>query len=127
MEENNVVEVDELESYRTAKPIVLRSPDNHEVYILEFNRDSIRRAEQSGFDIKQIDTQKLSAIEDLFFWSFAKNCPKMTRAKAMNILYDDLGGITPEILDRLAKLWVKAYMTLINSAERKNPKMIIEM
>ena len=120
---NNVATSDEV-----LKPVILKDNTNNDVYVLEFNRDSVKFAEARGFDINQFSSKvMLSAIEELFFYAFRMHQPKMSKADTDKILYEKLGGVPEGLVERLAQLYLVPFNTLIRSEESaKNSKMTVD-
>lgn len=106
-------------------PIIIRENISKKEYKLEFNRDSIRYAEQEGFDIQNIDTKQFSTVFDLFFYSFRMHHPEITR-EAADRMIDTLGGLSNAVIERLASLYQKAYTSLMTGEdETKNGQMTV--
>lgn len=120
---NNAVENDEV-----LKPVVITDQTTNAIYVLEFNRDSVKFAEQRGFDINQFGSKvMLSAIEELFFYSFRMHQPKMSKADTDKILYEKLGGVPEGLVERLAQLYLVPFNTLLRNEESiKNSKMTVD-
>ena len=118
------------EAEKTAvKPIVLRD-DVGNVYVLEFNRDTIKFAEARGFKVQVLeDGVSMSAIEELFFYAFRMHHPNMSKANTDKILYEDLGGLHEGMLERLVELFLTPFNTLIATSEDavKNSKMTVDL
>lgn len=113
---------------KATKPIILRN-DVNDVYVLEFNRDAVKFAEARGFKVQTLeDGVSLSGIEELFFYAFRMHHPEISKATADKILYEELGGMRPEMLERLVELYLAPFNTLINTEEMtKNSKMTVEL
>lgn len=112
------------------KPIVLRDDKTNEVYVLEFNRDSIKFAEARKFDINAMGEGgvSISAIEDLFCYAFRMHHPNVTKAQTDKILYEKLGGIPEGLLERLVELYLVPFNSLIRTEESaKNATMTMEL
>ena len=123
---NNVTPIEDKKP--EIKPIVLRN-NVGDVYILEFNRDSIKFAEARGFKAQTLEEGiSMSAIEDLFFYSFRMHHPNMSKANTDKILYDELGGLNQAIIERLAELYLAPFNTLVATGDSaKNSKMTEEL
>lgn len=123
---NNVTPIEDKKP--EIKPIVLRN-NVGDVYILEFNRDSIKFAEARGFKAQTLEEGiSMSAIEDLFFYSFRMHHPNMSKANTDKILYDELGGLNQAIIERLAELYLAPFNTLVATGDSaKNSKMTVEL
>ena len=104
----------------TVKPIILTIGDK--TYTLEFNRNSVVSAERLGLDLEQIKTAPMNTIPLLFFAAFKMHHPEITRKETDNILFDTLGGLKPEEVQRLGELYAAPTNMLLNTSEvpRKN-------
>lgn len=111
------------------KPIVLRKTETDEVFTLEFTRDSVKYAQRNGFNIDEIDVKPMVVVPDLFFYAFRANHKNITHEKSDKILYEDLGGMSDAMLERLIRLYHLPYEALlhIGDEEVKNAKMTVEM
>ena len=61
------------------KPMVITDPENSKEYALEFNRKSVSKTEQAGFNINLIDTQSMTMIPLMFWGAFQMHHPYMTK------------------------------------------------
>ena len=89
------------------KPIRITFNNTGECYELDFSRDSVRFAEQRNFNPQDIERYPASKIPEFWFYAFRKNHKKLSRSQTDKLL-DDLGGLTPEILERLGLLYAQA-------------------
>ena len=110
-------------------PITITDNETGAVYTLEFDRDAIRRAEESGFSLSDVGRYPLKAY-DLWHYSFYMHhqrdfaTRKLTRAKTDEML-DSIGGAlgAPEGLwGRLGDLYAQAFDTL---GDEKNARMTV--
>lgn len=107
------------------KPIVLKD-SNGEVYVLEFDRASVKFAEQRGFDTGA-ESLTITGMEELFFYAFRKHHPKLSKADTDKILYEKLHGFPKGMVDRLAELFALPYEALVQTEEAsKNATMTAE-
>ena len=122
---NNTAKTKEVKG--VVKPIVLRD-DVGNVYVLEFNRESVKFAEARGFKVQTLEEGvNMSAIEELFFCAFRMHHPTLGRANTDKILYDDLGGLHEGMLERLVELFLAPFNTLIATEDAaKNSKMTVD-
>ena len=113
---------------KSIKPIILRN-EIGDVYVLEFNRSSVKFAEARGFNVQILeDSVNMSGIEDLFFYAFRMHQPDKSKADTDKILYDELGGLHEGMLERLVELYLAPFNTLIASEDgAKNSKMTVEL
>ena len=70
------------------KPMVITDPENSKEYALEFNRKSVSKTEQAGFNISLIDTQSMTMIPLMFWGAFQMHHPYMTKEQTDKILFD---------------------------------------
>lgn len=117
-----------------AKPIVLRFKDTNQEYTLEFNRATVTLAEKRGFPLTPMNAGEVmtarpaEVIPDLFYYSFLMHHRGMNRAITDKILFEDLGGLTDEMLERLVTLHAQGYESLINTEDKpKNSNLAVEM
>lgn len=110
------------------KPIILKDDNNGDVFVLEFDRASVKFAEARGFNINSFDNGlNMSAIEELFFYAFRKHQPNKSKADTDKILYEKLKGIPEGMLERLVELYLLPFNTLMqNEDDSKNSTMTVE-
>jgi len=110
------------------KPIILKDESNGDVFVLEFDRASVKFAESRGFNINSFDSGlNMSAIEELFFYAFRKHHPNQSKADTDKILYDKLKGIPEGMLERLVELFLAPFNTLMQTEDNsKNSTMAVE-
>lgn len=110
------------------KPITLRDTETGDTYILEFNRDSVKFAEDRGFVIDDVSKFPMTKWHELFYYAFHMHHPRVSKANTDKILDEELGGITalPDgFLERLVELYGAAFEPLVDTS--KNSKVQIEM
>lgn len=110
------------------KPIVMTDNDTGFSYTLEFNRESIRFAEQRGFDSDDVAKYPMTKIPELFFYAFRMHHKNISREKTDKILFEELGGMPKGMLERLMLLYQKPYEVLNeneDTKEAKNSKLTI--
>lgn len=111
-------------------PIKITDKEENKIYVLEFDRASVKFAESQGFVFNTAlkGTAPLTATTDLFYYSFRKNHKDVTREKAEEILFKKLKGLSGEMLTRLYELYAYTLSTLvcdINAEE--NPTIAVEL
>ena len=111
------------------KPIVLKAKDTE--YTLEFNRESVKFAEQRGFKFEDVRDFPMSKIPELFFYAFRMHHKNVARDKTDKIL-EELGGLPEGFLERLIELYTAPFdfLTIVSEEEgeeRKNSKWTVEM
>lgn len=95
-------------------------------YILEFNRDSVRLAEKSGFKFGSAAEMPMTATYDLFYYAFLMHSPLVSRELTEKII-DGWGGINnlPDgLMQRLIALYIVPFNTVLDD-DVKNPKATI--
>lgn len=107
-------------------PIVLRIRNEEgnikTEYTLEFNRASILYAEQRGFNIQGLGAKPMTAIPELFFYAFRMHHPKVTKEQSDDILFNKMGGLSEEVLQRLGELYNAPFTTLVPDEEEGGTK-----
>lgn len=107
------------------QPIELTDNDTGKTYTLEFNRDTVRRAERNGFSID--DCEKFPTLcYDLWYYAFLMHHEREIKRKRTDELLDSVGGITdaPDgLFERLGELYAQAYKTL--DGDEKNVKVTV--
>lgn len=111
------------------KPIILRDEDSGVEYILEFNADSVKFAEARGFDLDDVGKYPMTKTPELFYYAFRMHHRRMSRAETDKIYFDDLGGITTDMLRRLAELYAAPCRALYrdDDAADRPTKMSVSM
>lgn len=112
------------------KPIRLVDNETGEAYILEFNRDTVKWAEQRGFDPDLVTKFPNTVGADFFFYAFRMHHRNIARDKTDKIFFDILGGInetTGKILARLMELYYATFSTLSDEEAQENPRMAVEL
>ena len=117
-----------IETKEKVKPIILRM-ENGEEFTLEFNRDSIRFAEQRGFDIDEVSKYPMTRVPELFWYAFRMHHPRISKEQAERILIDDMGGLPKGMAERLGQLYAAPFEALSNDdeGEAKNSRVTVEM
>lgn len=102
--------------------------ESGETYTLEFSRESVKFAENRGFDISELLKFPHNNIPSLWYYAFRKNHKHMARSQTDELL-EKLGGLTSEEIERLVQLYNQPTESLIlsDSGERKNAKMTVEL
>lgn len=107
------------------KPITLSDTKTGKVFVLEFNRSSVKYAESKGFSIQELDNGvSMTLIEELFNYAFRMHHPEQSKADTDKILYEKLGGMPDGMLERLVELYAVPLNTLVQTEETlKNASM----
>ena len=109
--------------------IKLTDKETNTVYDLDFCRDSIRFAEQRGFDVEDVVKYPVTKFPELFYYSFRMHHRSLARSQT-DALYERLGGYSPAFLERMILLYNQA-MTANNVVENtedmgKNGNLAVE-
>jgi len=117
----------------SVKPLVITVEDEKgkkASYTLQFNRDTVKFAEDRGFAIGDISRQPMSKIPELFWYAFRMHHPQVARANTDKIIFDEefgwggLAGIPEGVLQRLLELYDDAFTSLVDP---KNSKVAVEL
>ena len=91
--------------------IELKDGNTGETYTLDFNRESVKFAEDRGFEVDNVLKFPVSNFPELFFYAFRMHHgPKHGNISKIQTdkIYDALGGFSPEFLNRLILLYNQA-------------------
>jgi len=111
------------------KPIILKDEKNGDVFVLEFNRSSVKFAESRGFNLASMDESGVSitVIEELFFYAFRMHHPEKSKADTDKILYEKLCGMPEKMIERLVELYAIPLNALVQTEDSaKNASMTAE-
>ena len=108
-----------------AEPIRFKKSDGRE-FVLEFNRRTVKLAEDNGLTLDNIESKMMSTIPDLFYYAFKMHQSWINKDETDRILFDEFKGLTDQELKRIVELYVEPYNTLINVAEgdEKNSRTV---
>lgn len=124
MAEKKVTKVED----KQIKPIILKDETNGDIFVLEFDRATVKFAESRGFKINALDEGlSMSTIEELFFYAFRKHQPNKSKADTDKILYEKLHGMPEGMIERLVELFLYPFNSLMRDEEEaKNSTMTVE-
>lgn len=112
---------------KTERPNPIRiTTAEGETYTLDFDRASVKFAEQRGFNVLEYKNQPETGVASFFFYAFRKNHKNVARDKTDAIL-DELGGLLPKELERLEELYTASITSLNVEGERKNSRATVEL
>lgn len=106
------------------KPIILKSKDTE--YTLEFNKESVKFAEQRGFKIDEAMDFPMTKIPELFFYAFRMHHKNVARNQTDKIL-EEMGGLPEGFIVKLVELYTAPFDYLLEGEERKNSKWTVDM
>jgi len=113
----------------TVKPVVIHDIENSRDYTLEFNRDTIKFAEQRGFKIEDVDAYPMTKIPEFFWYAFRMHHPSVSLGQAEKLL-DRIGGLGEALGRRLGELWAVPFTALNptdGDGEGKNSGVTVEL
>ncbi len=111
------------------KPMRITDNVTGEVYELDFSRDSIRFAENRGFEMDSLLKFPNTKIPEFFYYAFRKNHKRIARSQTDEIL-ENLGGLTSQMIERLIQLYNQAALTHVLALDEdteKNERMTVEL
>lgn len=118
-----------MENTERVNPIRIKDNETDDVYVLDFDRESVKFAEMRGFKYTEVGDFPQTNVPALFYYAFRKNHKNVSRDKADKIR-DELGGLTGDEISRLIALFLQPLNDLIvtDAEERsKNSRMTVEM
>lgn len=114
------------EADNRVKPVVLKVDNGKggiDEYTLEFDRASVKWAEQRGFKIDEVGSKPLEGMESLFHFAFRMHHPMMTRQQTNEILYDT--NLPEGFFERLGQLYSVPFNVMTETS--KNSRVTVEM
>jgi tryptophanase len=103
-------------------PIRINDAENGMNYELDFNRDSVRFAENREFVTEDVPKYPATKVPELFWYAFRMHHKSMSRAQT-DALLDRIGGLSPAALERLILLFQQAqFSNVINSDDEEQGK-----
>ena len=123
--------INEFEENERVRPIILHDADDGRDYTLEFDLETVRFAQNRGFDSDDVGKYPVVKLEELFYYAFRKNHKNVPKEKTDKILWNKLGGIgnLPDgFVERLLLLYYDPMNAVKNAEEGgKNANMTVEM
>ena len=111
------------------KPIIITFRDTGDKYELDFSREAVKFAEQRGFDPHDVPKFPATKINEFWYYAFRKNHKSLSRNQTDKLL-DELGGLTPDMLERLVTLYAQAAQSNVLQDDEdleKNGTATVEM
>lgn len=105
------------------KPIILTDKTTGKKYTLEFDKASVKFAENNNFNITSVGDKPMNGIEELFFYSFRKNHKKEVTREQTDKMLDALRPYPDGFVTRLASLYAAPF----DGEEDEDPFVTIEM
>lgn len=110
-------------------PIRVTDDEKGDVYELDFNRDSVRFAEERRFEIEDVARFPNTKVPELFFYAFRMHHKSIGRNRTDAIL-EEMGGLSAAFIGRLAALFRQAQMSntvRLEDEPVKNSKLTVEI
>lgn len=119
-----------MELKEKVNPIKITDDETGKVYILDFNRETVKFAEDRGFTWDDVGDRTATLVPLLWYTAFRRYDPRIGLDKTSKML-EDLGGMKPKWIKRLHELWDQALAPLIGEDDDdesvKNAKMTVEL
>ncbi len=101
-----------------------------EVFELDFNRESVVFAEERGFLLDDVGKFPVTKFPEFFYYAFRAHHRSVSRHKT-DSLYERLGGMSSDFLERLILLYNQARATnnVVETTDEmgKNGGMSVEL
>ena len=112
-------------------PIKITDNKTGIVYTLDFTRDTVKFAEDRGFNWDDFGDRPATLIPLIWFAAFRRYDSRISLDKTTEIL-EKLGGLKPSWVQRLRQLYDQALISLIASddeadGDTKNAEMTVEL
>lgn len=109
------------------KPIVIHDNEHNKEYTLEFNRETIKFAEQRGFMLADVDRFPMTKVPEFFWYAFRMHHPSVSLRQAEQIL-ERMGGLSEAVGARLGELWAIPYESLNpDTGDEKNVSVTVDL
>lgn len=111
-------------------PVNIKDQNTGETkYILEFSRNTVKRAERNGFKLSDVLDFPMHKTVELFYWALQMHQNGMSMDKA-EVLFDEIGGMNQEgLIKRLFELYNEPFRALQDeeNAEKNGRKYVLDM
>ena len=110
------------------RPITITDTETGNVYTLEFNAESVKFAENRGFDIDDVPKYPVSKVPELFYYAFRMHHKVLPKDKVDKI-YESILPFPEGMLARMQQLYLaplKSMFTSDGESERKNTRMTVQ-
>jgi len=113
---------------KEAKPIVIQDENGNPEYTLTFTRETVKWAEERGFDISEVVKFPLTGITTLFYFAFRANHNWISRKETERI-YEELKVDKKALLLRMIELYNASIESLMDdtSESEKNGTRMVEL
>lgn len=110
-------------------PATITDNKSGDKYELDFTRESVRFAENRGFELANVAKYPVNGVADLFYYSFRAHHKNIARDKTDKLI-ERWGGVPEALLNRLIQLYQQA-MTANNvqtdEEAEKNAELTLEL
>lgn len=121
---NGAVDVEEV------RPVVITDTETGEKYVLEFNAESVKFAEERNFKTDDVFQKAVSTIPEFFYYAFRMHHKYLPKDKVMRI-YNELLPLPEGLIKRLLELYYIPLEGILgtkeNGNEPKNSRMTVEL
>ncbi|MBQ3989520.1 MAG: DUF5055 domain-containing protein [Bacteroidales bacterium] len=103
--------------------------DTGNVYELDFCRESVKFAEARGFKQEDIANYIVTKVPEFWFYAFRMHHKNMAKNQT-DALLEKMGGLTPNITERLVDLYNQAATSNIIQDDEdlaKNARVTVEL
>ena len=108
-------------------PIIIHDHENDRDYTIEFDRDSIKFAEQRGFKIRDVDDYPMTKLPEFLWYGLRMHHKNVSLNQAEKLL-DRMGGMSEAMGRRMAELWTAPYDALNpDDGDEKNLSVTVEI
>jgi len=107
------------------KPMKITDTKTGEEFTLEFDKESVRFAEQRGFDLDDVQRFPLSKTEELFWYAFRMHHKRVDLIRARKLL-EGIGELPEDFIERLMMLYAKPYEAFAERADDETPFVTVE-
>lgn len=109
----------------------IRFTDNETniVYELDFCRESVKFAESKGFKTSEIADYITTKVPEFWYYAFRMHHKNLARSQT-DALLEKMGGLSPNVAERLVDLYNQAATSNIVQDEEdlaKNAKVTVEL
>lgn len=112
---------------QNVKPIVITDNETGMEYTLEFTRESVRFAEQRGFDIRDVGKFPMTKIPELWFYAFRAHHKGLSRGQTDTLL-EKVGALGEEVMTRLGELYAAPFSYMLDDeAAVENPRATVSL
>lgn len=118
---------DSSEEIEELRPIVITDNKTGEEYVLEFNAESVKFAENRNFNMDEIVEKPMTKIPELFFYAFRMHHKFLGKDK-IDKIYDKLCPLPEGFVARLKDLYYVPITKMFEvSSGSKNEEMTVKM